>query len=104
MARNSIIIGLSLALVVVEAGENGGTLAAGRRALELGRRVLAIQFTDMPPGNVMLLENGAIPVSNPLELSSFMHEVRYVVDEPTCSGSAQGCQDVLIPSSWVSRP
>lgn len=103
MARNSIIIGLSLALVVVEAGESGGTLAAGRRALELGRRVIAIQFADMPPGNVMLLENGAIPVNDPSELNSFLHEIRYVADEPASSGFGQGCQDALIPSSWVSH-
>lgn len=104
MARNSVIIGLSLALVVVEAGERGGTLAAGQRALELGRRVIAIQFTDMPPGNVMLVENGAVPVSGPSELSSFLHEVRYVADEPTSSDSGQGHQDALIPSSWVRSP
>jgi DNA processing protein len=104
MARNSVIIGLSLALLVVEAGESGGTFAAGRRALELGRRVLALQFADMPPGNAMLLENGAIPVNDPVELSSFMYEIRYVVDEPARSGSAQVRQEVLIPGSWASHP
>jgi DNA processing protein len=35
MTRNSVVIGLGLALVVVEAGETGGTLAAGKRAFEL---------------------------------------------------------------------
>lgn len=100
MARNSVIIGLSLALVVIEAGERGGTLSAGQRALELGRRVITLQFSNMPPGNVMLLESGAIAVSDPAELSSFLHELRYVADEPARSGSAQRHQDALIPANW----
>ncbi|MGH3771532.1 MAG: DNA-processing protein DprA [Pseudonocardiaceae bacterium] len=104
MARNSVIIGLSRALVVIEAGERGGTLSAGQRALELGRRVIALQSSDMSPGNDRLLESGAIAVSNAAELSSFLHELRYVADEPTTSGSAQRHQDPLIPSSWVSPP
>lgn len=104
MTRNSVIIGLSLALVVVEAGEKGGTFSAGQRAIELDRRVIALQFSDMPRGNVMLLDSGAIAVSDPAELSSFFHELRYVADEPARSGSAQPHQDALIPSNWVSPP
>ena len=50
MMRNSVIIGLSRALVVVEAGEKGGTLAAGTKALELNRQVIALEFSKMPPG------------------------------------------------------
>lgn len=104
MARNSVIVGLSLALVVVEAGERGGTLAAGRRALDLGRRVIALQFSDMSPGNATLVDSGAIAVSDPAELSSFLHELRYVADEPTSNGTAQRHQDALIPSDWASSP
>ncbi|MGB6162783.1 MAG: DNA-processing protein DprA [Pseudonocardiaceae bacterium] len=104
MARNSVIIGLSLALVVVEAGERGGTLASGQRALGLGRRVIALQFSDMSPGNATLVDSGAIAVSDPAELSSFLHELRYVADEPTRRGTAQRHQDALIPSDWISSP
>ncbi|MGH3851949.1 MAG: DNA-processing protein DprA [Pseudonocardiaceae bacterium] len=104
MARNSVIIGLSRALVVVEAGERGGTLSSGQRALQLDRRVIALQFPGMAPGNAGLLESGALAVSNAAELSSFLHELRYVADEPTRCGSAQRQQEALIPSSWVSPP
>lgn len=104
MTRNSVIIGLSRALVVVEAGERGGTLAAGQRALKLDRRVIALQFSEMSPGNAMLVESGAIAVGDPAELSSFLHELRYVADEPTRNSFAQQDQDALIPSSWVSLP
>lgn len=37
MARNHVIFGLGKALVVIEAGEKGGTLAAGRDAIKRGR-------------------------------------------------------------------
>lgn len=104
MTRNSVIIGLSLALVVVEAGERGGTLSTGERALALDRRVIALQFSDMPAGNVMLLESGAIAVSEPAELSSFLHEAKYVADEPTRSASTRRQQDALIPSNWINAP
>lgn len=63
MARNSVIFGLSKALVVIEAGERGGTLAAGEGALKLGRPVLVVDFgEETPPGNKRLLEKGAHPI------------------------------------------
>ena len=48
MARNNMIIGLSLALVVVEASEKGGTLSAGTKALRLNKPVLALEFAINP--------------------------------------------------------
>lgn len=68
MARNSVIIGLSLGLIVVEAGAKGGTLAAGSRALQMNRQVLALEFGQNPPGNAELIRHGAIPVQNRAEL------------------------------------
>src|SRR5262249_32986095 len=61
MQRNSVIIGLSLGLVVIEARETGGTLAAGMQALNERRPVIALEFRqDMPPGNKILLDHGAV--------------------------------------------
>ena len=64
MARNNVIIGLSLALVVVEAGDKGGTLAAGTKALQMNRRVFALEFRQNPRGNADLVRNGAVPISS----------------------------------------
>ena len=75
MARNSVIIGLSLALVVVEASDKGGTLAAGTKALELNRRVIALEFARTPPGNAVLLQHGAVSARNRTELSSHLAQV-----------------------------
>jgi DNA processing protein len=69
MTRNNVIIGLSLALIVIEASDKGGTLSAGRRALELNRRVLTLELTEKPRGNAELIRRGAISVPNRSELS-----------------------------------
>ncbi|OCB50837.1 hypothetical protein A5722_32370 [Mycobacterium vulneris] len=69
MARNHVIFGLGRALVVVEAGEKGGTLAAGRDALKRGRPVFVLSFDEhTPPGNRMLIDSGARSVKSRYEL------------------------------------
>lgn len=76
MGRNSVIIGLSLALVVIEAGETGGTLAAGRQALHEKRPVITLEFRkDMPAGNKILLDQGAIPVRNREQLRTLLQQI-----------------------------
>ncbi len=87
MARNGIIFGLPKALLVVEAGEKGGTLAAGEGALKLGRAVIAVDFGDeTPPGNRMLIEKGARAVRSNVQLKAAFDDVRSaepVVERPT---------------------
>jgi DNA processing protein len=75
MARNNVIIGLSLALVVVEASEKGGTLAAGAKALQLNKPVLALEFAENPGGNAELIRQGAISIRNRAELRIRLMEV-----------------------------
>ena len=65
MTRNSLIVALSKTMLVVEAGQSGGTLAAGEKALELGQPLFAIQYANAPRtalGNEILVRNGAIPI------------------------------------------
>ena len=75
MARNNVIIGLSLALVVVEASEKGGTLAAGTKALQLNKPVLTLEFAMNPHGNAELIRHGAISIRNRAELRAQLMEV-----------------------------
>lgn len=69
MARNGLIAGLAIALVVIEANAQGGTLAAGEAALKIGRPVFAIQFAEAtPPGNALLIEKGATSIRTSADL------------------------------------
>lgn len=77
MARNHVIFGLGKALVVIEAGETGGTLAAGRDALKRGRPVFALNFgEETPAGNRILIEAGAEPVTSRTELGNALDQLR----------------------------
>lgn len=63
MARNGIIAALGQALIVIEAGETGGTLNAGMQALEVGIPVMALEFSESTPeGNRVLHRHGARPL------------------------------------------
>jgi DNA processing protein len=75
MARNKVIIGLSLALVVVEASDKGGTLAAGTKALQLNKPVFALEFAVNPRGNAELIRHGAISIRSRVELRAQLVEV-----------------------------
>jgi DNA processing protein len=73
MARNAIIFGLAKALIVIEAGEKGGTLAAGEGAMKIGRPVLVVDFGDRTPdGNRILLDAGATPVRSTQALNEVL--------------------------------
>lgn len=87
MARNGIIFGLPKALLVIEAGEKGGTLAAGEGALKMGRTVIAVDFgEETPPGNRQLMQKGAESVRTAPELRAAFDRVcaaSPVVQRPT---------------------
>jgi len=63
--RNRIILGLSLAVVVVEAGETSGALITAEFAAEQGREVFAVPGSILAPqnkGTNKLIQKGALPL------------------------------------------
>jgi DNA processing protein len=69
--RNRIISGLSLATVVVEAGNRSGALITANFAADQGREVFAVPGSVLSPqsrGTNRLIQNGARPLLDPQEI------------------------------------
>jgi len=80
--RNRIISGLSLAVVVVEAGETSGALITAEFAAEQGREVFAVPGSILAPqskGTNKLIQNGALPLLSVNDLMQALDITR--VDE-----------------------
>ena len=63
--RNRIISGLSLAVVVIEAGETSGALITAEFAAEQGREIFSVPGSILAPqskGTNKLIQNGALPL------------------------------------------
>lgn len=70
MDRNKTIMALSCAMIVIEAGEKGGTRAAGEDALRLNIPLFAVDYgfdETVAPGNRKLIMRGAKPLKKSRE-------------------------------------
>ncbi len=77
--RNRIISGLSLAVVVIEAGETSGALITAEFAAEQGREVFAVPGSILAPqskGTNKLIQNGALPLLNANDLMQVLDLTR----------------------------
>lgn len=105
--RNRVIAALSLAVVVVEAGEKSGSLSTARWALDLGRDVLVV------PGQVLhgknrgghaLLRDGATLVEDAGQVMSALGlESRAVVNAGLAGPSTTGPAEQVFDSFTLSE-
>lgn len=69
--RNRIISGLSQATLIIEATEHSGTMITADQALEQGKDVFVVPdsiFLPEAKGCLKLLQEGAIPITQPQDL------------------------------------
>ncbi|MBF0356905.1 MAG: DNA-processing protein DprA [Alphaproteobacteria bacterium] len=80
MERNDMIIALSRAMIVIEAGAKGGTLHAGMRTLAVGKPLFVADYQnidEIAPGNKLLLEQGGVRLSRSRSTGrAYMERVR----------------------------
>lgn len=65
MKRNSTLIALSQAMLVIKAGEKGGSLDAGLKSIDYGKRLFVPQYAEFPTsalGNALLIQHDAYPL------------------------------------------
>ena len=78
MSRNGVICQLSDALVVVEAGETGGTISAGRECLRQRKPLFVLERSNpakTAPGNKVLIREGGLALHNSEELLHALSDI-----------------------------
>lgn len=87
MQRNRTICALARAVIVVEAGVQGGSFATGNYALRLGVPLFALDYEPVPAsagGNRFLIHKGAHPIKENQE--DIGELVQKAVEKGKCSG------------------
>jgi DNA processing protein len=90
MQRNRTIVGVSRAMILIEARATGGSIAAGRDALKAKVPLFAAEYEGMPDsatGNRQLIEQGAQPLlRNRQTMRASLDAVLGAVHKPSSTG------------------
>jgi DNA protecting protein DprA len=83
MKRNSTIIGLSDAMILVESGLNGGTFAAGEETLKRNRPLFVIEYATPDPSaeaNPYFIEKGGSPIRGRKDGTPSLDKVKETIE------------------------
>jgi DNA processing protein len=105
--RNRIISGLSLAIVVVEAGQRSGALITAKFAAEQGRDVFAVPGSILQPSSAgcnALIQDGALPLLSINDLLEQLHLERAAVQSEARQTIAADPTERLLLEHLSSEP
>lgn len=105
--RNRIISGLSLAIVVVEAGQRSGALITAKFAAEQGRDVFAVPGSILQPSSAgcnALIQEGALPLLSINDLLEQLHLERVAVQREARQTIAADPTERLLLAHLSSEP
>ncbi len=94
MIRNQLIIALSRVMIVIEAGEKGGTLNAGTETLKSDLPLFVAEYQNMSngaKGNKILLDMGALKLakSRSTNRANLKHILEYVHEDEIIKKATQ---------------
>ena len=95
LTRNRVIIGLSKAVIVIEAGEKGGTRHAGEEAIRCNKLLYVAEYEGMPAdakGNKELLAEGGKPL--PRSEPSGQANMQKVYEDIKVYEDVKVCEDI----------
>ena len=105
--RNRIISGLSLAVVVIEAGQRSGALITAKFAAEQGRDVFAVPGSILQPSSAgcnALIQDGALPLLSINDLLDQLHLERAAVQREARQTIAADPTERLLLAHLSSEP
>ncbi len=91
MKRNSTIIGLSDAMILVESGLTGGTFAAGEETLQRKRPLFVIHFANPAASaiaNPYFIEKGGVPIRGNRQGIPTLQNLTELLADPVWSSSS----------------
>lgn len=105
--RNRIISGLSLAVIIVEAGKRSGALITANFAAEQSREVFAVPGSILSPGSSgcnRLIQDGAIPVTSVDDLFDHLNLADAVAQQEARSTVPASPDEALILEHISTEP